>query len=119
MTQVTVERAFDAADELGEGATWDLATGRLISVDIMRGRVHIFDPRTSTVRTLEVGQPVGAAAPRGKGGLVLAVRDGFATLVNGSLVEHRTFSNTSCADHGDETQESGPLLRSALDRELS
>jgi len=80
MTEVTVERAFDAADELGEGATWDLATGRLISVDIMRGRVHIFDPRTSTVRTLEVGQPVGAAAPRGKGGLVLAVRDGFATL---------------------------------------
>jgi sugar lactone lactonase YvrE len=76
----TVERAFDAADELGEGATWDVARQRLISVDIMRGRVHVFDPRTTTARTVEVGQPVGAAVPRRDGGLMLAVRDGFATL---------------------------------------
>jgi sugar lactone lactonase YvrE len=75
-----VERAFDASDELGEGATWDATTQRLISVDIMRGRVHVFDPGTSTAQTIEVGQPVGAAVPRRNGGLLLAVRDGFATL---------------------------------------
>jgi sugar lactone lactonase YvrE len=49
-------------------------------VDIMRGRVHLFDPETRRARTLEVGQPVGAAVPCRAGGLMLAVRDGFARL---------------------------------------
>jgi sugar lactone lactonase YvrE len=76
----SVERVFDAGDELGEGATWDSASRRLISVDIMRGRVRLFDPLTSEARTIDVGQPVGAAVPRRRGGLLLAVRDGFAHL---------------------------------------
>jgi sugar lactone lactonase YvrE len=80
MMAVTVERVFDAGDELGEGATWDASAQRLVSVDIMRGRVHLFDPRTGSAHTLEVGQPVGAAVTRRRGGLVLAVRDGFATV---------------------------------------
>lgn len=75
-----IERVFDAGDELGEGATWDLASQRLISVDIMRGRVHLFDPRTGSAETISVGQPVGAAVSRARGGLMLAVRDGFAAL---------------------------------------
>jgi sugar lactone lactonase YvrE len=75
-----IECVFDAGDELGEGATWDIASQRLISVDIMRGRVHVFDPRTGRAETIGVGQPVGAAVPRARGGLMLAVRDGFAAL---------------------------------------
>jgi sugar lactone lactonase YvrE len=51
-----------------------------VSVDIMRGRVHVFDPVTSTAATIDVGQPVGAAVPRARGGLMLAMRDGFAAL---------------------------------------
>jgi sugar lactone lactonase YvrE len=75
-----MEQAFAAEDELGEGVTWDAASRRLISVDIMRGRVHVFDPSEGTARTLHVGQPVGAAVPCRDGGLMLAVRDGFARL---------------------------------------
>ena len=76
----SLDCVFEAGDELGEGATWDAAAARLISVDIMRGRVHVFDPQTSTARTIAVGQPVGAAVPHRGGGLMLAVRDGFARL---------------------------------------
>lgn len=75
-----VELLFDAGDELGEGVTWDAAQQRLLSVDIMRGRVHIVDPATRQGRTIEVGQPVGAVVPDRRGALMLALRDGFARL---------------------------------------
>ena len=75
-----VEVAYHPGDELGEGVTWDAANQRIVSVDIMRGRVHVFDRTPGTLRTIEVGQPVGAAVPRRGGGLMLAVRDGFAGL---------------------------------------
>jgi sugar lactone lactonase YvrE len=75
-----IDLAFHAHDELGEGATWDHARQRLISVDIMRGRVHVFDPAGDRLQTFEVGQPAGAAVPRRTGGLLLALRDGFARL---------------------------------------
>ena len=80
MIAVSVERAFDAGDELGEGATWDAIAQQLVSVDIMRGRVHRFDPLTGQVETVALGQPVGAAVPCRTGGLLVAVRDGFATV---------------------------------------
>lgn len=75
-----VELALDARTELGEGPVWDDRSGELVFVDIMRGRVHFHRPGSGELRTLEVGQPVGAAAPRRAGGLVLALRDGFARL---------------------------------------
>jgi sugar lactone lactonase YvrE len=75
-----VELAFAAGDELGEGVTWDPAGRRLISVDILRGRIHLFDPAAQSARTLTVDQPVGTAVPCRDGGLMLALRDGFARL---------------------------------------
>jgi sugar lactone lactonase YvrE len=75
-----VDLAFDAGDELGEGVTWDHARRQLISVDIMRGRIHLFDPASESAHTLTVDQPVGAAVPCRGGGLMLALRDGFARL---------------------------------------
>ncbi len=75
-----VEVAFHPGDELGEGVVWDDANRRILSVDIMRGRVHLFDPATGVRRTIEVGQPVGTVVPRRRGGLMVAVRDGFAEL---------------------------------------
>jgi sugar lactone lactonase YvrE len=76
----TVDVAFHANDELGEGVTWDSARQRLISVDIMRGRVHLFEPATAALKTIAVGQPVGAAVPCHDGRVALAMRDGFARL---------------------------------------
>ncbi|WP_431991197.1 SMP-30/gluconolactonase/LRE family protein [Streptomyces albogriseolus] len=76
--------AFDVAvraeAELGEGATWDPATGRLLWIDILGARVHTYDPATGrrTVRRTE--QHVGAVKPRAGGGLVLNLRDGVALI---------------------------------------
>ncbi|WP_330457659.1 SMP-30/gluconolactonase/LRE family protein [Streptomyces sp. NBC_00820] len=74
------EVAVRAEAALGEGPTWDSATGRLLWVDILGMRVHTYDPATGrrTVRTTE--QHVGAAKPRAGGGLVLNLRDGVGLL---------------------------------------
>ncbi|MFI8202343.1 SMP-30/gluconolactonase/LRE family protein [Streptomyces sp. NPDC085937] len=76
--------AFDVAvraeAELGEGPTWDPATGRLLWIDILSSRLHTYDPATGrrTVRRTE--QHVGAVKPRAGGGLVLNLRDGVGLL---------------------------------------
>ncbi|MGW0210358.1 SMP-30/gluconolactonase/LRE family protein [Streptomyces sp. NPDC003233] len=74
------EVAVRAEAELGEGPTWDPATGRLIWLDILGMRVNTYDPVTDrrTVRTTE--QHVGAVKPRAGGGLVLNLRDGVGLL---------------------------------------
>jgi sugar lactone lactonase YvrE len=76
-----LDLALDARAQLAEGPLWDEHERVLWWVDIMRGHVHRFDPATGDDRVLDVGQPVGAVALReDPGSLVLAVRDGFATL---------------------------------------
>ncbi|MEU3856232.1 SMP-30/gluconolactonase/LRE family protein [Streptomyces sp. NPDC028722] len=74
------EVAVRAGAALGEGPTWDPATGRLIWLDVLGMRVHTYDPVTGrrTVRTTE--QHVGAVKPRAGGGLVLNLRDGVGLL---------------------------------------
>jgi sugar lactone lactonase YvrE len=67
---------------LGEGPVWDGARGELMWVDIDRGLVHRRGPRGQEV-SIDVGQPVGCAVPRGGGGLALALRDGFALVPPG------------------------------------
>jgi sugar lactone lactonase YvrE len=73
---MTYEIAVRAQATLGEGPTWDPATGRLLWIDILGSRVHTYDPSSGrrTVRTTE--QHVGAVKPRAGGGLVLNLRDG-------------------------------------------
>jgi sugar lactone lactonase YvrE len=70
--------AVPAGAVLGEGATWDGATGTLLWVDILASEVHRFDPAsgrdTVPVRT---PQHVGAAKPRAAGGVVVNLRDGI------------------------------------------
>jgi sugar lactone lactonase YvrE len=76
---VALERLPVAAGTLPEGPYWDAAAGGLYWVDIPAGRVHFLD-EPGGQRTWEAGQPAGAVAVRAGGGLVLAVRDGFAAL---------------------------------------
>lgn len=75
-----VELVLDARAKVGEGAVWDGTAGRLVWVDIPAGLVHRLDPASGCDESFDVGQPVGAVAPRAAGGYVLAVRDGFAFL---------------------------------------
>ncbi|MFJ9346027.1 SMP-30/gluconolactonase/LRE family protein [Streptomyces sp. NPDC101237] len=74
------EVAVAAEATLGEGPTWDAATGRLIWIDVLGARIHTYDPVTGrrTVRTAE--QHIGAVKPRVNGGLVLNLRDGVGLL---------------------------------------
>ena len=74
--------AVAAPAELGEAPVWDAAREELIWVDIDRGLVHVRS-RSLGDRTLDVGQPVGCAVPRARGGLALALRDGFALVAPG------------------------------------
>jgi sugar lactone lactonase YvrE len=76
-----VELILDAHARVAEGPVWDDANGTLVWVDIMSNAVHRYDPATGQNRTLDVGQPVGAAVPRrDRQGLVLALQNGFGML---------------------------------------
>jgi sugar lactone lactonase YvrE len=72
------ELVLDYQAELGEGPVWDAGASCLWFVDILRGRIHRFDPATRALETFEVGSMVGAVVPAEGGDLVLAVHDGFA-----------------------------------------
>lgn len=66
--------------ELGEGSLWDSRESCLWWVNITRGRVHRFRPKTGENRTREIGQMVGTVVVREAGGLMLALERGIATL---------------------------------------
>ncbi|WP_309061069.1 SMP-30/gluconolactonase/LRE family protein [Streptomyces sp.] len=74
------EVAVRAEAALGEGPTWDPATGRLLWIDILASRVHTYDPATGRRTLRRTDQHVGAAKPRAGGGLVLNLRDGVGLL---------------------------------------
>ncbi len=76
----SVELVLDARAELGEGPIWHQPTQRLYWVNISQGEVHVYDPRANTDRTIQVGQAVGTVVPRRAGGVMLAVKHGFASL---------------------------------------
>ncbi|XVS65643.1 SMP-30/gluconolactonase/LRE family protein [Actinosynnema sp. CA-299493] len=77
---MSIEVAVRAEAELGEGPTWDHASGTLLWVDILRSEVHRYSPSRDDDAVLEVPQHVGAAKPRTRGGLVLNLRDGVALI---------------------------------------
>jgi sugar lactone lactonase YvrE len=77
---MTAQVAFDVGAGLGEGALWDWRNDTLISVDILAGRVLVNDPADGSTHSIDAGQPVSAAMPRGERELLLAVRDGFTFL---------------------------------------
>lgn len=75
-----VELVHDAQAQLGEGPVWSRDEAVLYWVDIDLGRVHRFDAVLGSDEHVEVGEPVGAVAPRRGGGLVLALKSGFARI---------------------------------------
>ncbi len=75
-----VEVILDAKANLAEGPFWHPREAALYWVSIEAGEVHRFDPASGEDEVFDVGQPVGAAAPRARGGLILALGDGFGFL---------------------------------------
>lgn len=69
--------------EHGEGPAWDDRDGSLLWVDIPQRSLHRYRPDDGTDVTVTLDQQVSAAVPRARGGLLLAVEDGFAYLGDG------------------------------------
>ncbi len=74
------ELILDARSVLGEGAIWNAARQRLHWIDIKGQRVFTYDPATGENHACDVGRMVGTVVPRSRGGLMLAVHEGFAAL---------------------------------------
>jgi sugar lactone lactonase YvrE len=72
---------------VGESPVWSASENLLYWVDITRGVIHRYHPSSGLDDKFKVPQPVSALALREKGGLVLALRDGFAffNTTNGGL----------------------------------
>jgi sugar lactone lactonase YvrE len=85
MRAITAELVLDAGADVGEGPVWDAATGGLIWVDITSSVVHVWYP-DGRWRSWQVPEHVGAAVPRAAGGMMLAVRSGFASLADDGSV---------------------------------
>ena len=78
-----VELVVDAHATIGEGSLWNSAGQVLYWVDIMGCKLHVHDPSGDPDRVTDLGQPVGTVVVRASGGLMLALKDGFARLRSG------------------------------------
>jgi sugar lactone lactonase YvrE len=83
-----LELVVDAHAETGEGPVWNRRDRTLLWIDVTRAQVHKLNPITLDDASMHVGHHVGAVALRRRGGLVLAVRGGFASFdfATGELV---------------------------------
>ena len=81
------ELLIDSHSLVGEGPIWDADSNVLWWVDIMASRLYAYDPESGENHEWNVGQHVGTVVQRASGGLMLALRDGFAAFdpANGEL----------------------------------
>jgi sugar lactone lactonase YvrE len=79
-----IDLVQDVRAVLGEGPIWDERSQRLHWVDIHAGLVHRFSPADGSDLVLNIGQPVSAVGLGLRGGLVVAIRDGFGLVFSGS-----------------------------------
>lgn len=80
LKRASAELVLDAHADVGEGPVWDAWSETLVWVDIMANELHRYNPTSGRDEITDVGQPVGCVALRRSGGVVLALRDGFAAL---------------------------------------
>ena len=65
---------------VGEGSVWDAQQQVLYWVDILSHELYIYDPATGENRTVQTCQAVGTVVPRARGGVVVALHNGFALI---------------------------------------
>ncbi len=76
----TVRLVLDTKATLGEGPIWDSSAQLLFWVDILKHKVHVYDPAEHRDRVIDVGQDVGTIVSRRSGGVMLALHGGFASM---------------------------------------
>ncbi|CAN5383323.1 SMP-30/gluconolactonase/LRE family protein [soil metagenome] len=77
INKINAELEFGYKAHLGEGPVWDEQGDNLWWVDILSGHLMRYTPRKKTNEIFDVGEFIGAAALRKKGGLVLALQSGL------------------------------------------
>ena len=65
---------------VGEGAIWDEDNNLLYWIDILGHEVYQYNPKTKANRTIHTLQAVGTVVLRSKGGLVVALHNGFGCI---------------------------------------
>lgn len=73
-----IQPLFNLWTEHGESPVWDEEKKIFYWVDLLKGRFHRASLYAGNPETFDVGQPLGVLALRAKGGLVLALQNGFA-----------------------------------------
>ena len=71
----SVKLVIDSKSILGEGPCWDEQKQLLYWIDGLGEKVHIYDPRENTNRTIDIGQVVGCIVLRQSGGAVVALQN--------------------------------------------
>ena len=88
---VNAELIYQTYAILGEGSIWDAENDLLYWVDIMRNQVYAFDPANRSNTGYDVKENVGTVVLRESGGLMLGLKNGFASLdLNTGKVEKLT-----------------------------
>jgi len=77
--QFQSELVLDSQSILGEGPCWDPTENVLWWIDVRGQLVHRYSPATAENASYRVGQSVGCVVRRHKGGLMVAVENGFAS----------------------------------------
>jgi sugar lactone lactonase YvrE len=77
MKQNEVECVVDAKALVGEGTVWDPRAQCLWWIDIWGRKIHRYELSSESTQTFETPGPPGCLAVRQRGGLVLAMLDGF------------------------------------------
>lgn len=78
ITKYDAELECKTETHLGEGPVWDAGKKVLYWVDILSGRLFEFNPESGILSIHNIGEPIGAAVIRSRGGFVLAMQSGFA-----------------------------------------
>ncbi|MGH3516801.1 MAG: SMP-30/gluconolactonase/LRE family protein [Haloechinothrix sp.] len=93
-----IDVAVSETAEHAEGPLWDSDAERLLWVDIMGGLVHAHTPTTGARQSWRLGRDVGCVAPLRGGGLIAAVREGFAVIDENPACGSRTIAAPLIAD---------------------
>ena len=75
-----LELLLDIKATLGEGPSWDAARECLYWLDVYAGHLHVYDPKSGADEIRALGKMVGCVTPTRSGKLILALRDGLATV---------------------------------------
>jgi sugar lactone lactonase YvrE len=79
MDSITAELVYQNFSDVGESCLWDEQNNLLYWVDIHRNQLFTFDPVNNSNLGFDVKEHIGSVVLREKGGMMLALKSGFAS----------------------------------------